>query len=164
MHGSDGRHTVQGLFWIPRLISRAGADCETHGNLSPDQGVDEAVGKIRVLVVGMPTILNAIVRDAITGEGDMTVVEQSDTRDDLGMLTRRRKIDVVLFSLSTRAPALADIERLLHGNPRLGVLMLDGSHDSGAVHRLVRACNEFAPLARSTLTAAIRTGAALRRS
>ena len=122
------------------------------------------MGKIRVLVVGMPTILNAIVRDAITAEGDMTVVEQSDIREDLGMLTRRRRIDVVLFSVSARAPAVADIERVLHANPRLGVLMLDGSHDSGAVHRLATACNEFAPLARSTLAAAIRTGAALRRS
>jgi DNA-binding NarL/FixJ family response regulator len=126
--------------------------------------VDDAVGKIRVLVVGMPTILNAIVRDAITAETDMTVVEQSDTRDELGVLTRRRKIDVVLFSLSARAPAVADIERLLHANPRLGVLMLDGSNDRGVVHRLVRACNEFVPLAQSTLAAAIRTGAALRRS
>jgi DNA-binding NarL/FixJ family response regulator len=122
------------------------------------------VGKIRVLVVGMPTILNAIVRDAITAESDMTVVEQSDTRNELGVLTRRRRIDVVLFSLSARAPAVADIERLLHANPRLGVLMLDGSHDRGVVHRLVRACNEFVPLAQSTLAAAIRTGAALRRS
>jgi DNA-binding NarL/FixJ family response regulator len=126
--------------------------------------VDDAVGKIRVLVVGMPTILNAIVRDAISAESDITVVDKTDIRDELGTLTSRRKIDVVLFSLSARAPAVADIERLLHANPRLGVLMLDGSHDSGAVHRLVRACNEFAPLARSTLAAAIRTGAALRRS
>ena len=122
------------------------------------------MAKIRVLVVGMPTILNAIVRDAITAESDMTVVEQSDPWDELEVLTRRRRIDVVLFSMSARAPAVADIERLLHANPRLGVLMLDGSHDGGVVHRLVRACNEFAPLARSTLAAAIRTGAALRRS
>jgi len=122
------------------------------------------VGKIRVLVVGLPTILNAIVRDAITAEGDMAVVEQSDIREDLGMLTRRRRIDVVLLGLSARTPVVADIERLLHANPRLGVLMLDGSHDRGVVHRLVRACNEFVPLAQSTLAAAIRTGAALRRS
>ena len=122
------------------------------------------MGKIRVLVVGLPTILNAIVRDAITAEGDMAVVEQSDIREDLGMLTRRRRIDVVLLGLSARTPVVADIERLLHANPRLGVLMLDGSHDRGVVHRLVRACNEFVPLAQSTLAAAIRTGAALRRS
>jgi chemotaxis response regulator CheB len=124
--------------------------------------VDDAVRRIRVLVVGMPTILSAIVRDAISAESDMTVVEQSDIRDELGMLTRRRKIDVVLFSVNARAPAAADIERLLHTNPRLGVLMLDGSNDTGALHRLVRACNEFAPLARSTVAAAIRAGAALR--
>jgi DNA-binding NarL/FixJ family response regulator len=112
----------------------------------------------------MPKILNAIVRDAITAESDMTVVEQSDARDELGVLTRRRRIDVVLFGLNARAPVVADIERLLYANPRLGVLMLDGSHDRGVVHRLVRACNEFVPLAQSTLAAAIRTGAALRRS
>jgi chemotaxis response regulator CheB len=112
----------------------------------------------------MPAILNAIVRDAITDESDITIVEQRDSRDELGVFTRRRRIDVVLFGMSARAPTVADIERLLHANPRLGVLMLDGSHDSGVVHRLVRACNEFAPLARSTLAAAIRTGAALRRS
>src|SRR5947209_20456352 len=118
------------------------------------------VAKIRVLLVGMPSILNEIVRDAIAAESDMTVVEQTEARPDLGPRTRRRRVDVVLFSLTAHAPGIAGIERLLHANPRLGVLMVDGSRDSGVLHHLVRACTEFAPLARSTLAVAIRTGAA----
>jgi DNA-binding NarL/FixJ family response regulator len=155
---------VLDLLWIPTADIAGRSRLRDSRQFIARSGVDDTVGKIRVLAVGMPAILTAIVRDAISAEIDMTVIEQSDIRDELGMLTLRRKIDVVLFSLSARAPAVTDIERLLHANPRLGVLMLDGSHDSGAVHRLTRACNGFAPLARSTLAAAIRTGAALRRS
>jgi hypothetical protein len=108
-------------------------------------------------------MLNTIIRNAFAAENDMTVIEHIDPRADLGTLTRRRRIDVVLFSVGDHALTDANIERLLHTNPRLGVLVMDGPHDCGVLHHLVRTCNNFAPLARSTLAAAIRAGAALRR-
>ena len=125
--------------------------------------LDDAVTKIRILLVGMPGMLKAIIGNAIAAEDDMTVIEHIDHPSDLGAFTRRRRIDVVLFNAGDRAPADASIEQLLHTNPRLGVLVVDGSHDRGVLHHLVQACNNFAPLARSTLAAAIRAGAALRR-
>jgi len=108
-------------------------------------------------------MLNAIIRNAIAAENDMTVIEHIDPGADLWTLARRRRIDVVMFGVFDRALADASIERLLHTNPRLGVLVIDGPHDCSVLHHLVRTCNNFAPLARSTLTAAIRAGAALRR-
>ena len=122
-----------------------------------------AVPKIRILLIGMPRMLNTIIRNAIAAEADMTVVEDVRNRVDLGALTRRRRIDVVLFRAGSACFAEESIDRLLHENPRLGLVALDGVTDRGTLHHLVRTRGEFRPLSRSTLASAIRAGAALRR-
>ena len=126
--------------------------------------MDDAVPKIRILLVGMPRMLNTIIRNAIAAEADMTVVGDNPSKTDLGALTRRRRIDVVLFRAGDSDFTDASIDRLLRANPRLGLLAVDGAEDSRILHHLVRTCSEFRPLARSTLASAIRAGAALRRA
>jgi hypothetical protein len=126
--------------------------------------VDAAVVKIRILLVGMPRMLNAIIRNAIAAEADMTIVEHIAADTDLGSFTRRRRIDVVLFSAGDCVFTDASIDRLLRANPRLGLLAVHGVQDRGVLHHLVPACKEVCPLSRSSLTEAIRAGAALRRA
>jgi hypothetical protein len=108
-------------------------------------------------------MLNAIIRNAIAAEADMTIVEHIAADTDLGSFARRR-IDVVLFSAGDCAFTDASIDRLLRANPRLGLLAVDGVQDRGVLHHLVPACKEVCPLSRSSLTEAIRAGAALRRA
>jgi len=125
--------------------------------------VNGAVPKIRILLFGMTILRSNCLHKTIATEADTTAVEDVRNRVDLGALTRRRRIDVVLFRAGSACFAEESIDRLLHENPRLGLVALDGVTDRGTLHHLVRTRGEFRPLSRSTLASAIRAGAALRR-
>jgi hypothetical protein len=108
-------------------------------------------------------MLNEIIRATVSAEPDMTIVEDP-ARDDeeLGTYTRRRRIDVVIFVAGDKNFADDKIVQMLRINPRLRLLSMDGKCDRGTLHHLVPAHDAIGRLAQSTLTAALRTGAALR--
>jgi hypothetical protein len=94
----------------------------------------------------------------------MTIVEAAVRGgDDLGAYTRQRRIDVVLYSAGAEDFDDNKIVVMLTANPRLSLLSIDGRRDQGVLHHLVPAHDLIGPLAQSSLAAAIRAGAALRK-
>jgi hypothetical protein len=122
------------------------------------------VSQIRILLVGVASMLNEILRAAISSETDMKIVDP-DVRGmiDLGPYTRRRRIDVVVFPAGDGDFDEDRIAELLHANPRLSLLAIDGQTDAGTLHHFIPAHEAIGQLAQSNLAAAIRAGAALRR-
>jgi hypothetical protein len=109
-------------------------------------------------------MLNEIVRAAVSSEPDMTIVDSLVRGDDdLAAVTRRRRIDVVICPAADHAVDAGRIQALLHVNPRVSLLAIDGRRDAGTLHRLVPAHDAIGRLAQTSLTAAIRAGAALRK-
>jgi chemotaxis response regulator CheB len=122
------------------------------------------VSRIRILLVEVEGMLNDIVRATISSEPDMTIVDGAVCGDDdIGAYTRRRQIDVVIYPADNADFADDKLVRMLKANPRLALLSIDGPRDEGTLHHLVPAHDAIGRLAQSSLTAAIRAGAALRR-
>ena len=126
-------------------------------------GANGSVSRIRILLAGVPRMLNEIIRATIATEPDMTIVEDAAHCDEeLGAYTRRRRIDVVIFVVGNENFADDRVVRMLRINPRLSLLSMDGRLDQGTLHHLVPAHDAIGRLAQPSLTAAIRAGAALR--
>ena len=121
------------------------------------------MSRIRILLIGVSGMLNEIVRAAIASEPDMTIAG-SLLRDDedLRVFTRQHRIDVVVYPAAEARFDGDTILGLLKANPRLSLLALDGERDGGTLHHLAPAHDAIGRLAQSSLTAAIRAGAALR--
>jgi hypothetical protein len=116
------------------------------------------------LLVEVAGMLNDIVRETISSERDMTIVDGAGRGDiDIGAYTRRRRIDVVIFPAGSADFADDKLVGMLKANPRLALLAIDGARDEGTLHHFVPARDAIGRLARSSLTAAIRAGAALRK-
>ena len=119
--------------------------------------------RIRILLVGVTGMLNEIIRATISSEPDMAIVGGAFGLDgDLGAYARQHRIDVVIFPAGAESFNDREIARLLQANPRLALLSIDGARDKGTLHHLVPAHDVIGKLAHSSLTDAIRTGAALR--
>jgi hypothetical protein len=109
-------------------------------------------------------MLNEIVHATISSEPDMTIVGSISRVDgDLSALTQKRRIDVVIYPASDAEFDAEKIVSLLQANPRVSLLAIDGHRDAGMLHHLVPAQDEIGRLAQSSLAAAIRAGAALRK-
>jgi hypothetical protein len=109
-------------------------------------------------------MLCEIIGQAIAAEPDMVVVDHDDNGPaDLGTASRRRRVDVIIFPAGANGLSNANICALLHANPRLGLVEMDGAHDRGTLHHLVPVRDDIGELAQSTLATAIRAGARLRR-
>ena len=121
------------------------------------------MSRIRILLVGVAGMLDEIIRATISAEPDMAIVEHA-TRpdDDIGAYTRRQRIDVVIFTSGDKDFSDDKIDHMLRANPRLALLSINGQRDQGTLHHLVPARDAIGRLAQSSLTAAIRVGAALR--
>jgi hypothetical protein len=138
--------------------------CDADGALQARiGGASGHVSRIRILLVGVTGMLNEILRSAISSEPDMAIVDYVIKREDeLGTYTRRRRIDVIIFGAGNDNFSDDAIVRLLQANPRLSLLSIDGTRDQGTLHHLVLAHDAIGRLAQSSLTDAIRAGAALR--
>ncbi len=122
------------------------------------------MARIRILLVGVAGMLNEIIRAAISSEPDMTIVDAAlRADDDLGAYTLQRRINVVIYPAGDENFDDEKIIGLLHANPRLSLLAIDGQRDTGTLHHFVPAHDAIGRLAQSNLTAAIRAGAALRK-
>jgi len=109
-------------------------------------------------------MLNEVVRAAISPEPDMTIVDLAIRSDEnLGAVTRRRRIDVVICPADNDVIDDGEILRLLKANPRVSLISIDGLRDAGTLHHLVPAQDAIGPLAQASLATAIRAGAALRK-
>jgi hypothetical protein len=109
-------------------------------------------------------MLSDIITQAVTAEPDMVVVGSlSGAPKDLGSVSIRRRIDVIIFGQSDAQFQDGAIDKLLHANPRLGLLAIDGTADDGVLHHLVPAHRRIGRLAQSSVAAAVRDGAMLRR-
>jgi hypothetical protein len=109
-------------------------------------------------------MLSDIVAQAIVPESDMAIVARTDGEtDSLQVLLRRRRIDVIIFGAGDANFSDTAITRLLHTNPRLGLLEIDGAAGEGTLHHLVPARDRIGRLAQSSVAGAIRAGAAFRR-
>lgn len=125
---------------------------------------DDAVAAIRILLVGVPRMLHEIISATIAAEPGMVIAgRHADATSGLGALTQSRRIDVIVFRAGDEDFAEDRIERLLRTNPRLGLLAVDGPRDAGTLHHLVAAHEVVRPLSETSLAAAIRAAAALRR-
>jgi hypothetical protein len=114
-------------------------------------------------MVGIKGMLSDIIRGAVALEPDIAIVESAAVPTlDLGSFTRRHRIDVLICHAADADFTNDLIDRLLHSNPRLGLVAIDGADDSGVLHRLVPAHDRFAGLRQSSLIDAIRAGAAIR--
>jgi DNA-binding NarL/FixJ family response regulator len=120
------------------------------------------VPKIRILLVGLTSMLNTIIGGVVAAESDMTIVGETDTADAAFEFMRHRRIDLVLFSRRAITFDSPQIDQALRTNPRLGLLAVDGPADCATLHHLVRSDDDFRPLHAATLAEAIRVGASLR--
>jgi len=121
------------------------------------------VSRIRILLVGVAGMLDEIIRAAISAEPDMAIVEQAiRPGDEIGAHARRQRIDVVIFTAGDKDFSDGKIDHMLRANPRLALLSIDGQRDQGTLHHLVPARGAIGRLAQSSLTGAIRAGAALK--
>lgn len=120
------------------------------------------MSRIRILLAGLPLMLNEIVRAAIAGEPDMAVIGGGRCPGELGLYTKRNRIDVVIFVFGDETFADDRIDHILRDNPRLSLLGMDRKRDSSVLHHLVPAHDQFDGLAQPSLAAAIRAGAALK--
>jgi hypothetical protein len=126
-------------------------------------GATVRVSRIRILLVGVTGMLNEIIRAAISSEPDMTIVDGAvGSDDDIGAYTRQRRIDVVIYPAGNEDFAEHKIIGMLHANPRLSLLSIDGQRDQGTLHHLVPARDAIGGLVQSSLTDAIRAGAVLK--
>jgi hypothetical protein len=109
-------------------------------------------------------MLSEIVHAAVSSQPDMTIVDALQRYNgDLGALTRKRRIDVVIYPAADVDFGADKILRLLQANPRVSLLAIDGQRDAGTLHHLAPAHDAIGRLAQTSLTAAIRAGAALRK-
>jgi hypothetical protein len=109
-------------------------------------------------------MLNEVVRAAISSEPDMTIVDLAIRDDeDLGAVTRRRRIDVVICTAANDVIDDSKSLGLLKANPRVSLIAIDGLRDAGTLYHLVPAQDAIGPLAQASLATAIRAGAALRK-
>jgi hypothetical protein len=153
------------LFGPSKPISRDPADLRylARTQAKKSRGTDRVL-RIRILLIGIAGMLNEIVHAAISSEPDMTIVDSLSRGDDrLGALTRQRRIHVVIYPAADTDFDRNKILGLLQANPRLSLLAIDGRGDAATLHRLAPAHDAIGRLAQSTLTAAIRAGAALRK-
>jgi hypothetical protein len=118
---------------------------------------------IRILLIGVPRMLSDIVTQAIASEPDMVIVDGMQCEiDDLDIFSVRRRVDVVIFGESYEHFSQGFVSRLLHKNPRIGLLAIDGVADRATLHHLVPVQDEVGPLDQTSVVGAIRAGAALR--
>jgi hypothetical protein len=118
---------------------------------------------IRILLFGLPRMLCEVIEQAIASEPDLAIVGGAlVAADDLGTLSRTKRIDVIILPAGAEEFTEDHIIRLLRANPRLGLIAIDGTADRGDLHHLVPAHEPIVPLTRSSVIAAIRAGAALR--
>src|SRR5665213_3609410 len=90
------------------------------------------------MLVGVPRMLCEIIGQAVAAEPDMVVVEHDDNAPaDLGTASRRRRVDVIIFPAGANGLSKANICALLHANPRLGLVQMDGAHGRGTLDHLV---------------------------
>jgi hypothetical protein len=82
--------------------------------------------------------------------------------EDLALYSVRNDVDVIIFANGCGSFSLERIDALLHANPRLGLLEMDGPQDRVTLHHLTAAHDEIRQLAQANLVAAVRAGAALR--
>jgi hypothetical protein len=109
-------------------------------------------------------MLSEIVEHAIAAEADIALVEGAPVDvHDLSSFARTKRVDVVVFPAGADEFTQESIAGLLHAIPRLGLLAIDGTADRAALHHLVPTHDLITPLTRSSVVAAIRAGAALRR-
>jgi hypothetical protein len=126
-------------------------------------GANGSMSRIRILLAEVPRMLKEVIRATIAAEPDMTIVDDTSYCDEeFSAYTQRRRIDVVIFVVGNAKFADDKIVLMLRSNPRLSLLSVDSKRDQGTLHHLVPARDAIGRLAQSSLTAAIRAGAALR--
>jgi hypothetical protein len=109
-------------------------------------------------------MLSEIIEHALASESDMVIVEGPLIKaDDLGSFSRTKRIDVIIFPAGAEDFGEERITSLLHANPRLGILAMDGTADRGDLYHLVPTRKGIGRLGRSSVIAAIRAAAELRR-
>jgi hypothetical protein len=119
---------------------------------------------IRILLFGLPRMLCEVIEHAIASEPDLAIVGGAlVAADDLGTFSRTKRIDVIIVPAGTEEFTEDHVVRLLRANPRLGLIAIDGTADRGDLHHLVPAHEPIGPLTRSSVLAAVRAGAALKR-
>src|SRR5215472_16028659 len=164
----DPDHAIQQRSWAvvrsSRPISRQGAGMrQSRAWRRRTSGANGSVSRIRILLAGVPQMLNDIIRATIAAEPDMTIVEDAIRRnEDLGAYTRRHRIDVVIIAAGNEKFTDDKVVETLRSNPRLSLLSMDAQRDQGTLHYLVPVHEAVGRLAQSSLIAAIRAGAALR--
>jgi hypothetical protein len=119
---------------------------------------------IRILLFGLPRMLCEVIEQAITSEPDLAIVEGAlVAAHDLGTFSRTKRVDVIIVPADAEEFTEDHVVRLLRANPRLGLIAIDATADRGDLHHLVPAHEPIGPLTRSSVIAAIRAGAVLRR-
>ena len=108
-------------------------------------------------------MLCEVIEQAIASEPDLAIVEGAlVAADDLGTFSRTKRIDVIIVPAGAQEFTEDHVVRLLHANPRLGLIAIDGTTDRGDLHHLVPAHEPIGPLSRSSVIAAVRAGTALK--
>lgn len=107
-------------------------------------------------------MLSEIVTAALAGAPHMRIVTGAPSIAELGKYTRQRHIDAVIFGSGNQDFRDETIVGVLHANPRLCLLAVDGREDRVVVHCMAPSRDVFPHLEVATLTAAIRAGTRLR--
>jgi len=109
-------------------------------------------------------MLSDMIIEAIASEPDMMIVTGNDSEtNEIDAFLHNRRIDVIIFGAGNSRFLDTEIARLLHENPRLGLLAIDGAADRGTLHHLVPVRDEIGRLDQSSVVGGIRAGASLRR-
>ncbi len=110
----------------------------------------------------MPALLNEIISSVAGSDPDIRIVSGEPPLRDLGIYTRRKRIDAIIFSYGSGAFKGGTVQSLLHANPRLCLLGLNGAQNRGILHRLVPSQQVIDDLTPHMLISAIRSGTELR--
>lgn len=109
-------------------------------------------------------MLTEIISMAISTEPTMRIVSGQPAPAEIGVYTRQRHIDAVIYTSGGRDFDEESIVNLLRANPRLCLLGLDGRGNRAVLHRLAPTHEQITNLAQATLVSAIQSGTLLRLS
>jgi DNA-binding NarL/FixJ family response regulator len=106
----------------------------------------------RILLVGLPRLLEQIVAEALVGAEDLALVGISSKLDDLSGAAEEARADVVVLRGADRAQVMT----LLEQHPRLAVLSIDGDGRDSSLCALRPECIRIVDVSPTSLVAAIR--------
>jgi two-component system response regulator DesR len=131
--------------------------------MSVDAHPEAPLAPIRVVLGTMPPLLGDIVRETLAAHGDVEVLADVDTRDEIRPAVRRTDADVAVLGISSRDRTGLNglLRELLADHPRLTVIALASDGRNGYVYQLQPSSVAIADVSPQSLVETIRATSAM---